>query len=270
MSEIDFVEIGDCRLGYRSDGDGPALLFVHAGIADGRMWESQVADFARSFRVIRPDLRGYGETTKPTESFAHHEDLCRLLAHLGVRRAAVIGASMGGAAAIDLCLEHPQLVSALVLVCSALGGCEFEDPWLDKEASAADAAFESGDRETAARIEMETWLAGPKRSLDDVDQEVVRRLAEMLLRSYALHADADERELSPPAASRLGEIRVPTLVMVGAGDVVDTHRIADLLASGIKGTRKIVVKSTAHLPSMERSTEFNRLVEEFLRDVVGV
>ena len=265
---MDFFDIGDCRLGYRSDGDGQALLLVHAGIADSRMWDPQVAEFARSFRVLRPDLRGYGETGKPAEPYAHYDDLRRLLAHLGVERAAVVGASMGGAAALDLCLEHPRLVGALVLVCSALGGCELEDPWLEEKANAADAAFESGDREKAARIEMETWLAGPGRSLDDVDQDVVRRLADMLLRSYALDADAEERELTPAAASRLGEIRVPTLVMVGAGDVADMRRIADRLASGIQGARKVVVESTAHLPSMERSTEFNRVVSEFLRDVI--
>ena len=268
MDDSEFLETGRCKLAYRIEGRGPALLWVHAGIADGRMWESQVAFFAQHYRVIRPDLRGYGSTVKPAEPFAHHGDLRRLLEHLGVDTAVVVGASMGGAAAIDLCLEHPDLVGALALVGSALGGVAFTDPWLKAQEEAAEAAFDDGDVEAAAQIEMKTWLAGESRSLSDIDAGVTDRLKGMLLRSYELDVDAEERELSPPAASRLAEIRVPTLVIVGAGDVSDMHHIADLLANEIKGAEKFVVAGAAHLPNMEKSARFNRNVLQFLRRAV--
>ena len=266
-NETGTVAIGDCRLAYRVDGDGPALLCVHAGVADGLMWEPQLAAFEERFRVIRPDLRGYGETANPDEPYANHADLVALLDHLDVERAVLVGASMGGAAAIDLCLEHPERVSALVLVCSALGGTRSTHPWLLAKWEEAESAFEAGDLDGAARIELETWLAGPERSLDTLDTldaDVIPRLRSMLLRSYVLDADAEERELTPPACERLNEIRVPTQVLTGALDVPDMQAQSDLIVAGIAGAEKRQLADCAHLPNLERPAELTRVVLEFL------
>jgi len=261
------VPIGDCRLAVRLAGperDAPPLLCVHAGVADSRQWEPQVAPFAQRHRVIRPDLRGHGATPKPPEPYANHADLAALLDHLGIERTPVVGASMGGAAALELCLEQPERVSALVLVCSALGGVASTDPWLLAKWEAADAAFEAGDLEGAARIELETWLAGPERALADQDPALVDALRTMILGSYALDAEAEEREVSPPACERLAEIRVPTLVLVGARDVPDMRAQSDLIAAGIAGAEMRVLADCAHLPNLERPGEFAELVLEFL------
>ena len=263
-SERGHVQIGECRLAYRIDGDGPALLLVHAGIADGRMWNPQIGAFAEHYRVIRPDLRGYGETVRPDEPHANHADLQALLEHLDAEQAAVVGASMGGAAALDLCLEYPELVERLVLVCSALGGHESEDPWLAQKWKEAEDAYEGGDPAAAARIEMETWLAGPQRSLGDLSPDVVDRLRRMLLRSYELDVEVEELELSPPASARLAEIAAPTLVLSGAGDVTGMQRTADRIAEGIRDAEKRVLDDCAHLPNMECPADFNRVVLDFL------
>jgi 3-oxoadipate enol-lactonase len=101
------------------------------------------------------------------------------------------------------------------------------------------------------------------RDREAVDPGVRRRVTEMLLRAYA-HGEADLEEPDPPAAGRLGELAVPTLVLVGAHDRPDLHAIADALAGGIPGAERVVLGGTAHLPNMERPAEFNRVVLEFL------
>ena len=152
-----------------SAGVGPDLVLLHAGIADRRMWASQIGDFSREFRVTSYDLRGFGESPMTPGPYAHFRDLRTILDHFGIERAALIGASMGGSVALDFALESPDRVSALLLVDPGLDGYRFQDPWLKGRWQESEAALERGDFEDAARIESETWLAGPERSLDQVD-----------------------------------------------------------------------------------------------------
>ena len=258
------MAIGACRLAYRCSGAGEPLLFVHAGIADGRMWATQVRTFERTHRVLVPDLRGFGGTLKPIEPYADHGDLARLLDHLGVERTVVVGASNGGAAALDLCLACPGRVSGLVLVCPSLGGAEPRDPWLTESWHAADLSYAQGDLEGAARIELETWLAGPERTLDAIDPPLVELVRAMLLRSYALDVDAPRVPLQPPARDRLAEIDVPTLVISGARDARGMHAIAERILQGVEQSRGAVFADSAHMPNLEQPAAFDRSLREFL------
>ena len=97
-----------------------------------------------------------------------------------------------------------------------------------------------------------------------LDADVIPRLRSMLLRSYVLDADAEERELTPPACERLNEIRVPTLVLTGALDVPDMQAQSDLIVAGIAGAEKRQLADCAHLPNLERPAELTRVVLEFL------
>jgi 3-oxoadipate enol-lactonase len=255
-------------LAHEVTGSGPALLLVHAGIADRRMWDGQVGPFAAAgWTVIRADLPGFGETPLPAGPVALWATLRDLLDHLGVERAVVAGASLGGRAAVDLALAVPERVRALVLVGSGLAGHRFAEPALFELWDRSEAALERGDHEEAARVEIGTWVAGMGRGPEAVDPEVGRRVREMLLAAYA-HGEADLEEPDPPAATRLGELAVPTLVVVGEHDRPDIHAMADALAGGIAGAGRVVLAGTGHLPNLERPAAFNRVVLEFLGRVV--
>jgi 3-oxoadipate enol-lactonase len=255
-------------LAHEVTGSGPALLLVHAGIADRRMWDGQVGPFAAAgWTVIRADLPGFGETPLPAGPVALWATLRDLLDHLGVERAVVAGASLGGRAAVDLALAVPERVRALVLVGSGLAGHRFAEPALFELWDRSEAALERGDHEEAARVEIGTWVAGMGRGPEAVDPEVGRRVREMLLAAYA-HGEADLEEPDPPAATRLGELAVPTLVVVGEHDRPDIHAMADALAGGIAGAERVVLAGTGHLPNLERPAAFNRVVLEFLGRVV--
>jgi 3-oxoadipate enol-lactonase len=255
-------------LAHEVAGSGPALLLVHAGIADRRMWDGQVGPFAGAgWTVIRADLPGFGETPRPAAPVALWATLGDLLDHLGVERAAVAGASLGGRAAVDLALAAPDRVRALVLVGSSLAGHRFAEPALFELWDRSEAALERGDHEEAARVEIGTWVAGMGRGPEAVDPEVGRRVRQMLLAAYA-HGEASLEEPDPPAATRLGELAVPTLVVVGEHDRPDIHAMADAMAGGIAGAERVVLAGTGHLPNLERPAAFNRVVLEFLGRVV--
>jgi 3-oxoadipate enol-lactonase len=268
-----FAEINGTRMHHDVRGRGDALVLIHSGISDLRLWDDQVDAFAARRRIIRYDVRGYGKTPHPPGpgSFSHHEDLRALLDQLGVDRSAVLGCSIGGAIAIDFTLAYPERVSALIPVASAVNGYDPEETDVaarevrEKLNAEANAAYEGGDFQEAAHLLARVWMDGPKRSPDQVDPEVRARAVAMFLGLFELPEDEGaEQPLEPPAATRLAEIKVPTLVVVGDNDVEKIIMAADYLAQGVPAARKVVIPGVAHYPNMERPAEFNRLVLDFL------
>jgi 3-oxoadipate enol-lactonase len=265
-SETGVAEVNGAQIAYDTAGDGPALVLMHAGICDRRMWDGQFELFAQTHRVLRYDARGFGASNLPSGAYAHHEDLKALLDTLGIERAALIAVSMAGEIALKLALTHPDRVSGLILCTTgaAAGASDaVKQLWTD-----ADAAYEAGDIARAVEIESRGWVDGPHRSPSEVDPAVRARVEKMntaLWERIAREPDAGEEEdFSPPITERLAEIRVPTLLI--AGNLDQSHILASLerLAATIPGAESVTIRGTAHLPSMERPDEFNRAVIDFL------
>jgi 3-oxoadipate enol-lactonase len=263
-----FAEVNGARLYYEAVGHGRTVVLVHAGIADNRMWDDQFALFAQLYRVIRFDLRGFSQSTMPPGPFAFHDDLYELLRQLSVEHAALIGVSLGGMTALDLALTHPELVEALVLVGSGIGGSEMTNSPEEAELfSRVEAAGEAGDFDTANDLEVHIWVDGPGRNPEAVNSSVRERVRAMNLSTFTRHDEFEQAQpqpLEPAASTRLSQIRVPTLVIVGDQDVSGIQANAERLGAEIPGARKAVIPNTAHVPNMERPKEFNQIVLEFL------
>lgn len=265
MTQTRFAQVDGARIAYDEAGAGFPLVLVHAGVADRRMWEPQMAAFARRHRVVRYDMRGYGETPPSAGTFAHRHDLIGLLEALGIARAYLLGCSMGGSTVVDVALERPDLVAALIPVASGPHGLDLEakPPQWDELV----AAFKRGDLERAARLEVEIWVDGPRRRPDQVPahvRELVYAMDLVALTNEASGVGKAAPPLQPPAAGRLGEIQAPALVIYGDMDQPDIPQSSAYLAAHIPGARSALMPGTAHLPSLERPEEFNRLVLEFL------
>jgi len=249
-------------------GEGPDLVLVHEGICDSRMWDLQWKQWSRSHRLLRVDLRGFGRTPIEPGPFAHARDVIEAIEQHGFGPTALIGVSLGGRVALEVALARPELVSVLVLVAPGLPGHEWSEQ-LRAQWAAEEAAFESGDLDAAVDVSLRTWVDGPRRSPDQVDPEVRARVGEMQLRAYELQRDLTEDEeelLVEDLSQRLGDVRVPTLVVVGEEDQPDMHAIAQRLEREIPGARLATIAATAHVPSMERPREFETLVLPFLEE----
>ena len=249
-------------------GEGPAVVLVHEGICDSRMWDREWQEWSPSFRLLRVDLRGFGNSPLEPGPFAQARDLIEVLEARGVERAALVGVSLGGRVALEVALARPELVSALVLVAPGLPGHEWSqemrDAWGEEEA-----AFEAGDLDAAVEASLRTWVDGPRRRPEDVDPQVRARVGEMQRRAYELVVAVEEDEeelLVDDLAQKLGEIQVPTLVLVGEEDQPDMQAIAERLSREIPGARRATIPGTAHVPSLERPREFDELVLPFLRE----
>jgi 3-oxoadipate enol-lactonase len=269
--ESGYVPATGARLYYEVAGSGHPLVLIHAGIADCRMWDEQVPVFAQHFRVIRYDTRGFGKSKTEDVEYSNRQDLHDLLKHLGVEKTYLIGASRAGGIAIDFTLDHPEMVGALIPVGSALGGLDHR-PTEDEARMFRDmeSAWNQKDFQRLAGLELRMWVDGPGQSDDRVDSALRERVREMILNTYSTHTtEGKPRSLDPPAAKRLADIRVPTLIIVGDLDESGVLAAADLLERGVPRARKVVMTGTAHLPSMERPAEFNRIVLDFLTGIQG-
>jgi 3-oxoadipate enol-lactonase len=248
---------------------------VHAGVGDRRLWDGQMDTFSARHRIVRPDLRGFGESAIPGLPFSYVDDLRALLDHLGIVSAALVGNSFGGRVTLDFALVHPDRTTALVLVNSALSGYEGSS-FLDEFDEEEEALLDSGQIDAAVELNLRTWLDGPEREAAPVTPETRARVAEMqrasletLVRAYEGSPEPGPVTWAdPPAAARLGDVSVPTLVVVGTLDQPDFRAISARLAAEIPSAERAELE-TAHLPALERPDEFNRLVLEFLGRVAA-
>lgn len=236
------------------------VLLLHAGIADSRMWAPQVEALeAAGHRVLAPDLPGYGTAALEPGEIAYVEFAAAQLDG----PAAVVGCSFGGRIALELALDRPDLVQRLVLIgAPPLPGTEWSEG-AQTDFAEEEAALERGDLAGAAAQQARMWLA------PDADPAVRALTEAMTLRSYELQLPLEnEVEATwpqPPAADRLGDVAVPTLVVVGTADVDDIRVMADQLTAQIPGARLARIEDAGHLPGLERPDELNRLLLDFLR-----
>ncbi|HYI24821.1 MAG TPA: alpha/beta fold hydrolase, partial [Thermomicrobiales bacterium] len=171
-------EINGANLWVEEAGSGRAVVLVHSGITDCRMWDDQWIPLTRDCRVIRYDLRGHGRSSIPPAPFAHAEDLHALLNTLRIESAVLIAASMGGEVALGFALDYPDRVDGLVLV-NTLAGMDTPSETLRTGWRAMEAAFDAGKLDEAVEIELRMWVDGPRRSPDQVDSGVRERVREM-------------------------------------------------------------------------------------------
>ena len=270
MGENGFVDVAGGRLYYEVEGEGHPLTLLHAGIANLRMWDDQVPAFAERYRVIRYDTRGFGRTETDDVPFSNRADLAALLDQLDAPSSYLVGASRSGHIALDFTLERPDRVDALVFVAGGIGGYSAElpegvepPPWEKMER-----LLEAKDWPALAELETQIWVDGPGQPSDRVDPALRARVHDWILTNYqAEKAEGQPQVLDPPAAGRLGEVRVPVLAITGDLDEAGAEGTSRHLAASVAHGRYEMIPGTAHMLNMEQPERFNRLVLEFLAEV---
>jgi 3-oxoadipate enol-lactonase len=244
-------------LNHRVAGVGPAVVLLHAGVADLRMWDPQVPELGREHTVVRCDLRGFGGSPlAPGASYCDAEDVLALLDDLDVGAFSLVGASYGGNVALQVASSVPHRVERLVLLSPAADVLEPDDAlravWAE-EGRLVDA----GALDAATELNVRTWL-GPEAG-DDA-RTLVRRMQRDALELQVAAGDVDDRELPV----QLDRITMPARIFVGAHDqsfFVETGRE---LARLLPHSSLVELGWAGHLPSLERPDEATRLVLDSL------
>jgi pimeloyl-ACP methyl ester carboxylesterase len=251
---VPHVDVNGARLYVEDEGAGPAVLFIHGGLGDLRLWEPQARALAPSFRCIRYDLRYWGRSQSRGMEFSSVDDAVGVLDALGVEQAALVGLSLGGGLALDVTLAHADRVWALVHVAAGVTGMPV-DAYGEERGAAYEAAEAARDLDTMMEIDFAVWA--PLGS-----DEQLRMLWRATPDALGLPDGAAPRPRDP-AHERLGEIAVPTLVVVPAHDPAAQREVGKTVARRVPGAQLVEIDSDHYL-TLRRADEVSTLLREFL------
>lgn len=272
--------VGDIEIWYEEHGSGHPLLMIMGLATDSTAWAFQFPDFSKRYRAIAFDNRGVGRTSKPSGPYSIHQmadDAKGLLDVLGIRRAHVLGVSMGGMIAQELALRHPESVSALVLACT------FPEPDATVEDRRSFMVGQLGGQvSTDGEISIDVASLNPllfvQQMLPTVfNPEFIRTDLPKLMQVFAgalQHGFSMEAILGQVAAvmghratDRLHRIGVPTLVLTGDADRLVAPSNSDVLAREIPGAKLVKIPGGSHGFNFETPEVFNAAVLDFLATV---
>jgi pimeloyl-ACP methyl ester carboxylesterase len=266
-----YFDLEDGQLYYESAGEGTPLILAHAAFLDSGMFDAIWERLADHFRVIRYDMRGFGKSSPVPGPLVRRYDLDRLLTHLDVTQAHLVGCSLSGQIGLDLALEQPQRFKSLTLVASTPSGFQMQGE-APRYVMEMIAALQSGDIDLANELQIRIWLDGAQRESGQVDATLRKKALEMnripVTQSTFFISDMQPANpLDPPAITRLEAVNCPTWVVAGALDHAEVLRAADEMARRIPGARKTVIESAGHVPSYEQPEQFVNLLMDFLSGV---
>jgi pimeloyl-ACP methyl ester carboxylesterase len=241
-------------------GSGPAVVLLHAGIADRSMWDLQPLAQA-GFRAIAVDLPGFGEAPEEDRPQAPWNDVLATLDGLGVERAAVVGDSFGAAVALRVAVVAPERVSALALISMRVPGAEPSER-LAAAWQAEEAAVERGDIDGAVAAVVDAW------TLPDAPEELRARVGAMQRRALELQLAAGEVESAPDPLDEDPEwaarVTMPVLVATGEHDMPDCLEAVEVLGAQLAHARTAILPGAGHLAPLETPETFHELLLGFL------
>lgn len=255
-SQTGYVTVDSGRLFYEECGaerrGTPAVVLVHDGVMGAATWDAVWPALCARFHVVRYDRRGKGRSPAPTAPFSQVADLDAVMTDRRVGRATVVGSSAGGALALDFALAHPARVVRLVLLGPVLSGMPYSEHFQARERANFAPLIERGDIDAAATKQAEDRYAlAPGRTAARRALLAYLRANPQNLRGALTDGRFQERP-AVPAAAHLGDVRVPTLILVGEADIPDVHAHAGAIEFGVWGARREVVRDAGHLPQLEQ------------------
>jgi pimeloyl-ACP methyl ester carboxylesterase len=244
-------------------GSGPAVMLLHAGVADRRMWAELLPSIvAAGHRAIAVDLPGFGDAVD--RAYAPHAAVLDTLDALELERAALIGNSFGGAVALRVAAVAPDRVTAMVLVSAHAPNVD-PSPELEAVWEAEESALERGGVDDAVAAVVDAW------TLPDAPSSLRDLIAEMQRHTYELRAGGGEAmpgdDPLEPDSSVLSSLETPTLVAVGQLDMSDFHVSAGALAQQLPHARLMVIPRAGHLAPLEQPESFRQIVLDYLGEI---
>jgi 3-oxoadipate enol-lactonase len=241
-----YVEVNNARFWIEEAGDGPAVVFLHFGLGDSRVFEPERRALSDEFRCVAYDRRFFGRTEAPAEPYSDVDDAVALLDALHIERAALVGLSGGGKIALDVAAAYPERVWALAHIAAPVSGIAW------------------GDELEAAYAEADT----PEKELE-VDMNVWAPLgAEDFYRELLLQVRESEAEKSRPPAVALEVVDVPTLVLTAKHDPPSLQNCGREAARRIPGARHVEIDSDHYL-TLRKPELVTKLLQNFFAETIA-
>jgi len=249
------------ELAFDDAGRGDCVVLIHGHPFDRTLWAPQLAQLSGGFRVIAPDLRGFGRSTVTPQLVTMREyaaDIEELLDRLGIERAAVVGLSMGGLVAMELAAFRPWRYWAVGLVATTMRPPTAQD----RETRLERAAAVERDGMAVLVDYMHTGLYGP------TCPPAVRARVDAMMEAAppagaaaALRGRAERPDYRPLLAG----LDIPALVCAGSADPWSDQAVTAEIVATLKRPETVIIDGVGHLPNLEAESEFNAALGAFLR-----
>jgi CubicO group peptidase (beta-lactamase class C family)/pimeloyl-ACP methyl ester carboxylesterase len=260
------MDIGDAQLYYQEAGRGEPVIFIHGHSFDHSEWDPQFPEFAKKFRTITYDCRGYGRSSMPVEGheFLHAEDLVKLMDKLGIEKAHLVGLSMGGSISTDFLALHLDRVWSV----TAASGDVFpvpgpDQPWTEEEIAKRREEI-SAMKDRGTMNQKWDWLAGLMSKGGSHLQQIRRPVWDMIYKWdqwQPLHVEP-RLVLGNSVVEKLKnqEIAIPVMVLTSE---VDKDRPNKLLEC-VPTAKQVIIPDAGHVSNLENPKAFTKLVLQFI------
>lgn len=250
-------------LWYQKTGTGSAVVLIHGGTLDSRIWNNDINALVENHTVIRYDLRGAGRSMPANAAFSHVNDLHHLLGEIGIDKAHLVGLSLGGGIAIAYALEHPERVSSVTALAPAISGQpvppDAATPYSDALAAA---------REGQLADAVAAWLETPAVKLIANSDAAASKCVEAMVRDNleeALQPSAHSQPPRPPSWQQLELLDIPVLLLIGDSDA--QHLRQNVLAAANRlpqATYRELDGGIGHLLNIDAPVAFRKMLLDFL------
>ncbi|MCX6655074.1 MAG: alpha/beta hydrolase [Candidatus Bathyarchaeota archaeon] len=263
------ASVNGININYTIDGQGDPLILIIGLGSDQSNWRPQIAFFKKHNRIITLDNRGVGKSDKPHGPYSTKmmaEDIIGLMNHLGIKKAHILGVSMGGMIAQEVAINHPNMVNKLVLGCT-YARMDETGGFTQKISEAIDAYYKSSRDLSSLRRLVNAIL-------DSTFNKMSYRVLALPLMKTAINSTTSWQDgfveqldatLAHDTVDRLHMIVSPTLVLTGTDDKVIKPSSSDVIANHVIGARLVKVNGGSHGFCGEMSDKFNKIVLDFLR-----
>lgn len=259
------IELNGTQIVGVEQGHGAPVVFLHAGVADHRMWQPQLEAMDVGVHAIAYDQRGFGRSVSDDVQFSDIDDLLAVLDHFSIQRAVLVGCSMGGGLAAAFALIHPDRVAGLVLIASAFTGMPMIE--LDAQENEIDAHYQKlaagNDLDELNQFEARVWLDGAR--ADEGRVEGVLRDFFLDMNGLRLsHPPLNQKAARPETYTRLHEIDLPILLIAGTYDSAYHEKLNAMIAQEVPQAEARLIEQTGHLSNLEEPEQFNDLLSAYL------
>lgn len=256
------LPVASALLRYRDQGRGPAVLLIHGWTLDLDMWEPQVAELGRSFRLVRFDRRGFGLSSGRASLDDDVQDALALCGKLGLERFACVGMSQGARAALRLCRVAPERLSCVVLdgpprTVAQDAAPEIEDlPLAEYRSLVAGGEIEVFRRRWAGHplMQLQTRAAQPRALLERM---TARYNGGDLLQALPESDDHWDR-------AAIASLTTPALIVTGEHDLPSRLRAADALSAALPAAQRVSIPRAGHIPNLDNPAVYNAVLRAFL------
>ena len=258
------IDVGDLKLHCRISGEGQPCILLHGSFVDGSFWKEQVTTLSQEFRVIVPDLRGHGLSDKPISKYTPEvmaRDIMYLMKKLGLDRASLVGHSMGVRIVLQFALDYPRLVDKVVLASGAAGPIENREDIFPSHVKKI-IGIGTPHFDLKKFNYYEVWY-----SFADPSPAKVGGILKQIAQTPT-HVKSSIGRYFPKTdfRTRLSQIQVPTLVIVGEKDVICPIEEAAYMTRHLPIARLEIVPDSGHCLPLEQPNIFNEKIVTFLKD----